>query len=236
MLWSEIMFGGEIVQRMRMRRQNFGAEEYTQVGAWLNEQLKQYNVWVVLMPLNQFDTPFVKGLDYNINWRLVFMDDKQKLYVDITKPRGMEIFLGIEDGSTQYPAECYRNIMIAHNVLMFGQTPEIFTKGLDCAIKSFEESPSRIAMQMIQAFSDRYPALRPKIGEFLKRTVDDFLANKASYLSRGGYHHRVVAAIVAIEYLGPVAAKENNKELVQQYEQERVELTRIMNSLREGAW
>ncbi len=236
MLWSEMMFGGEIVQRMKLRKQSFGPEEYTQVGAWLNEQLKRHNVWVVLMPANQFDSPFVKGLEYSPDWRLVFMDDKQKLYVDITKPRGRELFLGIEDGSTQYPAECYRDIMIAHNALMFGQTPEIFTRGLDCAIKCFEESPSRIPVQMVQVFYDRYPALRPKVGEFLKGVMDDFLANKARYLSRGGYHHRVVAALVAIEYLRPIAAQENNKELLEQYEQERVELTEIMNDLRDKTW
>jgi hypothetical protein len=234
--WSEIMFGGEIVQRMRLRKQNFGAEDYTQVGAWVNEQLKRYNAWVVLMPTNQFDTPFVIGLEYNTDWRLVFVDDKQKLYVDITKPRGMEIFLGIENGSTQYPGECYRNIIIAQNALVFGQTPEVFTKGLDCIIKSFEESPSHIAMQMTQVFYNRYPALRPKIEEFLKRTMDDFMANKASYLSRGGYYQRVIATLVAIEYLRPAAARENNKELLQRCEQERIELIKITNGLREKTW
>jgi hypothetical protein len=236
MKWSEIMFGGEIVQRMKLRKQSFGAEDYEQIGAWLNEQMKRCNVWVVLMPANQFDTPFVRGFEYNADWRMVFMDDKQKLYVDITTPRGKEIFLGIESGSTRYSAECYRNIMIAHNALMFGQTPEIFTKGLNCAVKSFEESPSRVAMQMIQVFYERYSALRPGIDGFFKRTVDDFWANKAKYLGHGGYHHRVVATLIALEYLRPAAVKEDNKELLQRYEQEKAELAGVMNSLRDKSW
>jgi hypothetical protein len=234
--WSEVMFGGDIVQRLRLRKREFTGEDYSQVGAWINEQLKQSKAWVVLMPSNQFDTPFVRGLEYNADWRLVFMDDKQKLYVDITTARGKEIFEGTETGSTPYPGDCYRNIMIANNALVFSKQGEVLSKALDCAIKSYEEEPSRIAVQLIQIFYDRYPALRPQIDEFWKKVVDDFLANKKNYFRQAGYHHRVVAALVGIEHLRPVLAKENNNEKLQRYEKERVELTDIMNELRDKTW
>ena len=65
MTWSEIMFGGDIVQRARIRQQNLTADDYVQIGEWLDNQLKRHNVWVVLMPANQFDTPFVMGLESN---------------------------------------------------------------------------------------------------------------------------------------------------------------------------
>jgi hypothetical protein len=235
-LWSEIMFGGELVQRIRMRNREYSPDDYAQIGAWLNEQMKKYNVWVVMMPTNQFDTPFVKGLEYSPEWRLVYMDDKQKLYVDITTARGKEIFEGIDTGETKYPAESYRDIMIAHNSLVFSREPAVLTKGLECSIKAFEAEPSRISIQMIQIFYERYPQLKPRIDEFWKKVTDDFRTNKASILKQGGYHHRVVAALVGTEYLRIQAVKENKKELVEGYTKESAGLSEIMNSLREKTW
>ena len=68
---------------------------------------------------NQFDQPFVKGLEYTQSWRLIFLSDKQKLFVDISTPRGKQLFDGIEDGNTIYPDEVYRDIMISHNSLLY---------------------------------------------------------------------------------------------------------------------
>jgi len=236
MLWSEIMFGGELVQRARIRKQNLTVDDYVQIGEWLGSKLKQYNVWVVLMPVGQFDTPFVHGLEHNQNWRLVFMNDKEKLYVDITKPEGLEIFKGIEDGTTKYPDESSRNIMMAHNAIVFGKDPEGFTKGLECAIKAFEEEPTRLPLQMIQVFNERYPPLRPQINEFWKRFLDDFLANKEKYLSRDGYYQRAAGALMAIGYLELIAEKENNNEMVRRYEQEKKELMEVANNMRDLRW
>jgi len=235
-LWSEIMFGGELVQRIKMMNREFSPEDYAQIGAWLNEKMKKYDVWVVLMPTNQFDTPFVKGLEYSPDWRLVYLDDKQKLYVDITTERGKEIFEGIENGATKYPAESYRDIIIAHNALVFSREPAVLTKALESAMKAYEDEPSRITIQMIQIFYDRYPLLKPRIDEFWKKVTDDFRTNKESILKEGGYHHRVVAALVGSEYLRMQAMRDNKKDVVQEYGKEAAELTEIMNSLREKTW
>ncbi|MCJ7728634.1 MAG: hypothetical protein MUO27_01955, partial [Sedimentisphaerales bacterium] len=236
MRWSEIMFGGDIVQRAKIRKQSLTVEDYVQIGEWLGNQLKQHDVWVVLMPANQFDTPFVHGLEHNPNWRLVFINDKEKLYVDISRPRGAEIFRGIEDGTTKYPDESSRNIMIANNALVFGTNPESFTKGLECAIKAYEENPVRLSMQMIQVFYDRYPPLRPQILEFLKRSLDDFEANRKKYLSSDGYYHRIAGALTAIGYLEPIAEKENDKDLVQLCEREKGELIGIASRINDKRW
>jgi len=234
--WSEIMFGGEAVQKIRMRRREFTADDYAQIGAWINSALKECNVWVVLMPSNQFDTPFVRGLEYSQDWRLVFYDDKQKLYVDISTPRGKEIYEGLEDGRTIYPKECYREIMIAHNALVFGSKPEQFVKGLESAIKAYDEEPSRITVQMMQILYERYPQLRPRIDAFWKKTADDFIENKEKYLSQGGYHHRIVAFLVAVNYLQPGLIKENKTEVVEQYQKESKGLDEIISSLPEKTW
>jgi hypothetical protein len=46
----------------------------------------------------------------------------------------------------------------------------------------------------------------------------------------------MIAALVAIEYLKPAAAKENNKELLKKYDEERTKLTGIMETIRDKGW
>jgi hypothetical protein len=166
----------------------------------------------------------------------VFINDKEKLYVDISRPRGLELFRGMEDGTTKYPDESMRNIMIANNALVFGTSPESFTKGLECAIKAYEENPTRLAMQMIQVYYDRYPPLRPQIYEYLKRSLNDFEANRKKYLSSDGYYHRIAGALTSIGYLEPIAEKENDKDLVQTCQREKSELMEIANRINDKRW
>jgi len=230
-LWSEIMFGGPVVQKARIRNQNLTAEDYVQTGEWLDRRLKQFKVWVVLMPRNQFDTPFVKGLEHNSSWRLVYLDDEQRLYVDISTPRGLEIFKGIGDGNTIYPEKCYRNIMIAHNTLVFDSSPEQLTRGLQSEFDAFEESPTRTPMQLMQIFYERYPQFRPQIDTFWQKYLDDFHANKQKYLNSDGYYFRAVGAIVAMSQLQPA-----NKETIESYAREKAELQGIIDLMQYKRW
>jgi hypothetical protein len=231
-LWSEIMFGGPVVQKARIRNQNLTVDDYVQTGKWLDSRLKQFKVWVVLMPSNQFDTPFVKGLEYNPSWRLAYLDDKQKLYVDISTPRGLEIFKGIDDGNTIYPEKCYRNIIIAHNTLVFNSPPEQIARGLQSAFGAFEESPTRTPVQLIQIYYEHYPQLRPQIDAFWQKVLDDFHLNKQKYLSSDGYYFRAVSALMAMGHLQPAASKET----IESYEREKTELQQIIELMQDKRW
>jgi hypothetical protein len=232
MLWSEIMSGGPIPQRVRMRNQNLSPTDYMQTGEWLDSRLKQYKVWVVLMPGNQFDMPFVKGLEHNASWRLVFLDDKQKLYVDISTPRGKELFEGIESGSTKYPEQSYRDIMVAHNSLLFETKPEQIEKGLNCAVNAFNENPSRTAIQLMQIFYERYPQLRQGIDEYWRNYMNDFHANKKKYLSGNGYYFHAMGALMAMGHLQS-AVKADEAAV---FEQERTELQQKIEIMQDKRW
>ncbi|MFH1370315.1 MAG: hypothetical protein ABII09_03390 [Planctomycetota bacterium] len=234
--WAEISSGGPIVQRARIRNQNLTAEDYLQVGQWIENELKNNNVWVVLMPSNQFDTAFVTGLEHSRNWRVVFMNDKQKLYVDITDPRGLKIFNGIMDGTTVYPNDYSRNIIIAHTILVFEQAPERVATGLDCAIKALEEDSTRLPAQLIQIYYQQYPALRTQIMAFWKRYLDDFLANEEKYLNSDGYLNRATIALTALAYITPMAEKAKETEVVQQYQQKEKELREVLYTINDKRW
>ncbi|GAI95254.1 unnamed protein product, partial [marine sediment metagenome] len=53
-VWSEIMFGGPLVQIARLRGHKLEDADYVEIGKWITERLKKRNVWVILMPAGQF--------------------------------------------------------------------------------------------------------------------------------------------------------------------------------------
>lgn len=234
--WAQISSGGPVIQIASYRNQTLTAEDYKESGKWIDGQLKKSNVWVVLMPSNQFDQPFVRGLERCENWQIVFMNDKQRLYVDVSDPRGKKLFNGIMDGTTLYPDEYSRNVALAHTILLFERSPERVAYGADCALKAIEECPSRIPAQLIQFYYQQYPALRTGINAFWKEYLDDFLANEAKYINSDGYLNRTTLAITAIAYVMPFAQQAKQEEVVKLYQQKEKELRGVLYSISDKKW
>jgi len=220
-IWSEIMFGGPIVQNIKTRKRSFTADDYKRIGNWINKRLRRYRVWVVLMPVGQFNTPFVRGLEYHPDWRLIFFNNKQKLFVDIKTPQADKLFKGILNGKTLYPDDFSRDLIIAHILLGKGQSVE---QGLDFAIKAFNLNPSQTPMQKILFAAARFHKLIPRVNKFCKDYYDEFEKNKNSWAEQNGYHNKIVAALIATDYLQKLterqrklAAKQGKKELAKKY-------------------
>ncbi len=235
-LWSTIISGGPIVRNAKMMRgvlTTLTAAEYTEIGRWVDKQLRKREVWVVLMPSAAYTDSrktsyhFVRGLEHNPNWLLVFYNNKQKLFVDARTPRGRELFDGIRElfdgisnGKILYPDDFSKNLTLAHNLFLFAGNDKTKRKqALDFAIEAFESNKSQTPIQeIIYVGSRRFPELRPRINEFCKNYFDDFTQNKDSYVKEDGYFHRIVAALNAGGYLRAVADKQKNTELVRSYD------------------
>jgi len=234
--WSEIMSGGPTPRKAMMRGQNLTADDYAQTGAWLDKQLKQYKVWMILMPTNQFESAFVKGIEYAKSWRTIFLSDKEKIFVDISTPRGKQLLEGIEDGNTIYPNESFHDLIIAYNALLFENTPERLTRGMEHALKAYEANPTRTPLQLIQMYYDRYAQLRPQIDVFWQKLVDDFEANRKGYFKHSGYYFKAIGVIIAMGHLEPQAAAQNKKDVVELYEREKVALQKVIEEMQDKRW
>ena len=170
----------------------------------------------------QFDKPFVKGLEHNSNWPLVFLNKKQKLFIDITTPQGQKLFEGMFNGKTVYPDNFSKNLIIAHNVYLFGKGETEKKRGLKFAIEAFKLKPSQAPMQKIM-FAARFAELKPHVNAFCKDYFDNFTKNKNLYAKQNSYSHRIVAALVVSDYLQRVAKKQKNAKLVEYYAVEKQE-------------
>jgi len=215
-LWTRIVSGGPTVHNAKLKKQKLTNSDYTNIGEWIAQQLKKHDVWVVMMPAAQWNKPFTKGLEYNPNWHLVFFNHKQKLFVDIKTPRGKELWEGTFNDKTVYSYKFSRNLIKAHNMLLFGKGKDAKKKGLDFAFKAVELNPSHAPMAEIIS-ATRFVELRPYVGNFCQNYITDFAKNKNRYTKQDGYHNRITAVLMASDYLQKVAKRQKNQEKAKIY-------------------
>ncbi len=206
-LWSYIMAGGPDVRSARARGISV---DYEQVGKWLDNQLRKYDVWVVLMPIAQFGSDFVRGLETNKNWSVVFFNNKQRLYVNRRHPQAQKLIKGISTGQTIYPNQFSKDLLLSYYIL--SSESEDKKEGLELAIRAFNAYPSRTPMEWIN-FAARFEELKPRVIQFYRQYFDDFMQNMNKYKKQDAYHNRAVAAVLAGKYLESVekALKNNEK-------------------------
>ena len=219
-VWSQIMFGGPIVQITRQRKQKFTSAKYAEIGKWIDKQLKKRDVWVVLMPAKEFNGYFVRGIERHPDWRLVFSNNKMKLFVDGSTPQAEELLERVV-----YPDDFTRYIIESRNLLLTGADTDAKRKGLELGVKAFQINPSGAAMRNI-VVSANLSELEPFVSKFCKDYFDDFIENKDSYVKEHGYHHRMVAAFMAMDHLQRRAAREKNYGDVKLYTTKRQEFLR----------
>jgi hypothetical protein len=232
-VYMTIMSGGLITGQMcaraEARRQSVSSADYVKIGQWMDEQLRRYNVWVVLMPQGQYRTPppqeyyrkvsyhAIQGIERNPNWPLVFFNNKQKLYVDVRTPRGKELFDGIFNGKTLYPDDFHENLIRARSWLFYRRGIAEKKKGFDFAVKAFKLNPSPAPMREIMLVASRFAGIKSEVNKFCENYVREFTENEADWTELDGYRDRVEAARLACFYLGDVARTEGNTKLANSY-------------------
>ena len=236
--WTYIMSGGlpgsvgyDIIQSAQARAMTMGKtleqmltpDDYEKIGQSISQELENRNIWVVLMPAAVYrdsdrssSYQAFKAFETNPNWRLVFFNDRQKLYVDIRTQRGKELFEGIFDGKTIYPDDYHRNLVQAHNWLLYRRKMAQRKKGLEFAFKAFNLNPSPASMLEIFAFGN-FRELNSSVNKFCQDYFDIFKKNKVNWTDQDGYRLKVEAARMASIYLKQLAQKRRNLKLMSLY-------------------
>ncbi len=224
-LWTMIMSGGPTVNNAGQKARLLGKDiedvltvgDYKKIGAWVSEQLRAQNVWLVLMPAGQFSTPFTKGLDYiSYDWPLVLLNNKEKIFVDVNCPQGKQLFYGVNTGQTLYPDDFHKDLILGHTYLLQADLATR-TKGFDFVKKAFEENRSPAPMLEMILIAARTQELIPQITEFCKSWVDDFEKNKDKYRAQNGYRLKLEAARLACIHLEKAAQAQKDPKLADTY-------------------
>jgi hypothetical protein len=216
-LWTQIMSGGPTVRRVVTTNQELTTKDFIEIGNWISEQLRKEKVWVVLMPANQFDKPFVRGLEHkNAEWPTVYLDDKQKLFVDITTPQGRQLYEEIFTGQTVYPDEYSANMALGHNLLLLADS-EQRKKGLDLIVRAFRDTPSPSAVIEMLLIAGRFPELIPRVDQVCVDYASDFEENRATYARQDGYNLRLEAARLTLLRLEQLARSRGDTRMADSY-------------------
>ena len=215
-LWSDIMSGGSIVYEAKVRGRKLTTENYIAIGKWIEKRLREHKVWAVLMPMGQFETPFVKGLEHNVNWPPVFFSGKQKMFVDIKTPQGMKLFEGISNGKTIYPDKFTSNLIKA-KLWAASQGQGAKKQALEFAKEAFRERQSQMPMREV-LYAARFPEVKADAEQFCKEYFEKFDKNKKVWAKEDGYHHRIAAVLNVCSYFRELARRQNNTKLMQFYE------------------
>ncbi|MDD5459468.1 MAG: hypothetical protein PHF37_08770 [Phycisphaerae bacterium] len=228
--WMNIMSGGPVVYRTNIRRERLDTKDYIEIGKYLDEKLKEHNVWVILMPVGQLDTAFVRGIEHNSNWFLAYYNEQQKLWVDITTPQGKQFMEDILTGKAKFPDDFSRNLVLAYNVLFRIDDSKAKQEGVKLAIQALNEHPCQPAMQVL-IYAARFSELRPAITEAISEYYDDFVKSHQTLSKEDGYQHKAIAAINAAGYLGHLARSNKDPEKAEQYNIMQGQIAKELNKL-----
>jgi hypothetical protein len=213
-LWANIMFGGPPVQRAAIRKERYN---YPEIGEWIGTELRKHDVWVVLMPVGPGTDIFVKALEHNSDWPIVFLNDREKLFVDIKTTQGRELFENMVQDKAVYPDDFSKNLTIAHNLSLFGNGEAARKKGLETAIRALELAPSVTPILEIIFAGQKSAGLNSIVYSSLSSYIDDFAKNKSAHAKQNGFLNRVIAARIAYEYLQQIAENSKDAKLAQSY-------------------
>ena len=257
-IWTYIISGGlpgsagyQIMQAAGIRSQNTGMkldqiltpENIVELGQSFSDELEKRGVWVVLMPSAVYNDPdkpaayfVIKGLEQNLNWPIVFLNNRQKLFVDVRTPRGRELFDGIFNGKTIYPDEYHKKLIRAHSWLYYRQGIEEKKKALDYAITAFELNPMPTTTLEILLMGSNFPELNSSVNKFCLDYFNEFTENKKIWAKQDGYRHKLEAVRIVCYHLSKLAQTQRNTELVNFYAGKEneylVEMARIHQSKR----
>ncbi|MBP7052125.1 MAG: hypothetical protein KBE65_14005 [Phycisphaerae bacterium] len=215
-LWTNIMSGGPSATPALMAGRRANRNECLQIAAWIGEQLKKQNVWVVLMPNGQFGKPFVDGIECSQTWRTVYMDDKQRLFADTTTPEGEKLFRGMFTGETVFPDEYSRNLTVGHSLLVLSDVSRK-KRGLEMLVEAMKAMFAPAPLYEMLTIGDMAVDLRPRINEVCEQYVQDFEKNKASYSRQNGFNLRLEAIRLAMIRMQQIALTNQDKASAEEY-------------------
>ena len=212
-VWSYLMAGGrvthQIMERIRAKGGKVTGKDYEDIGKWMDDQLKakENDVWVVLMPAVVFGGSRSKGafhaikaIELHPGWRLIFLNNRQKLFVDIRTARGKELFEGIFTGKTIYPDDYHRNIIRSHSWYLYRSGIAEKRDGFEFAKKAFESSPSPTPLFEVLAYGG-FPQLKPEVDKFCIDYLNEFEANQDSWSRQDGYRLKTQAVQIVCAHL-----------------------------------
>ena len=198
-LYLDIKGGGNAFRNAALqgRAKKLNQKDLTAIGKEIDQQMKKHNVWVIAMPYTEYNTPFVRSLRTQPNWRTAYIDNYQQLFVNNNTPKGKALMDNL--GNLKFPNEFSKSLTFAHNLSRSGN-PEHLKQAYVFAKKTFQIDPSQAsAIELITAA--RQAKLNKQLNQDFLQYLNDFSQSKSEYAEKGGYLKKLEAAFYAANEL-----------------------------------
>lgn len=204
LLWNEISTGGPEAKKLFERGKkvtDWTTEDFRSVGQWIDEQLKQRDVWVTLMPASQDqqDSPFMRSLRTLPNWKTAYTDRMQRLLVDTDSEQGKTLIEKVLNGQAKFPDKLSESLTLTTAIFennyarSMGDLYTIAKEGFE----AFPHPSMTIALTRVSGV----PQFRDEVTRDMTNYLEDFERNKDAYKKQDGYLYRLSSAQVAAVYL-----------------------------------
>ncbi|MFA5863284.1 MAG: hypothetical protein WC975_01200 [Phycisphaerae bacterium] len=197
--YMNISSGGPLSQELRYAGRQPTPSDYEQIGKWLDQQLKQFNVSVILVSSRFADPIVLNAIGTLPNWRVVYIDNRSTLFVNIDNPDQRELYHGLTQNKLTFPDEFSKNLTLGFIFLRSPDEP-IRQEGLNHVLQAFRLKPSPIAMLQIVVGS-RDPKLKSQVDQICRAYLDDLNKNGKDYQRQNGFELRALSSQVAADYL-----------------------------------
>lgn len=229
-LWQLIYAGGPVVQETQRKGGRIDSAVLQESGEWIDAQLKERNVWVVLMPQTQSNSTFMRALKRIDNWKTAYVDNTQQLLVDTDTPQGKALIERILDDTAVFP-DAFSKQLTTATVIIETKDGNRIKELYDLASGAFEELSSPIAAVTLTQLSG-IPTFREKVADFFQQYLDDLQTNKNTYRKTDGFGERLNSASIAARFLARIYP-DKSKDYLGQAKQFQNELQEIRT---EGIW
>ncbi|OXU14065.1 hypothetical protein [Sedimentisphaera salicampi] len=198
---NEIMSGGaefkRIAQKARRERKRLSSfkQELKDASEKMDERLNSKGVWIYLMPSNAVKSGFMTLMRYNSDWKPVYIDGKQSIFVDTDTDKGLELYKGLFNGNAQYPSEDIRETSMIHYLI--GSKPE---EAYRRARKLYEKSGELLAMKLLTDAA-RTKELKEKAYKYCKSEISDFIKEKDQLHKQHGYINKYSIADMCLKFV-----------------------------------
>ena len=230
--WDDLWFAGDVGDKFWGSGKRPSTADFTKMGAWVDKTLKRKKIWLAQVPERELNGYFYWALGHTQTWRIVYVDNQQKLLADLAADEGKRLFSGIEDGRVLFPNNFTRLLNQGHSSLAYGQNPESREKGLNLVFQAYEEKPSPAPVIAITRIAIHDPRLIPEITRFCETSFQDFQANKLEYAKQGGYGMRLEAMGIVCDYLRQEAQKRQDEQTARMHAERAAEYREELEGLR----
>lgn len=201
-LWQGIHSGGaRNVELMRQGKElkDWTTKDFQYVGAWIDEQLKERQVWIALMPNSQDGTVFMRSLSSLANWKTGYIDTTQHVLIDITSEPGKKLLDAILEGKATFPDAISKSLTTATAIFennYMKRANDLYA----IAKEGFDVFPYPAVTAGLTRVSGM-PMFKENVIADLKNYLEEFKQNKAQYEKENGYLLRLTSAEIAARFL-----------------------------------